>query len=120
MPHPRSHRRQAAIRGAALLAVLTATGCSAFDHTSLGNVTFTTPSAAVVTIQNPLIEGCHSFGPEGARSVVNHTQADFILYQDPNCQQPPGTQTFYLATTTSDIYVPSQAPWRSFAAVGRG
>lgn len=120
MPHPRSHRRTAGIRGAALLALLAATGCSAFDHTSLGNVTFTTPSAAVVTIENPLIEGCHSFGPQGARSVVNRTQADFILYQDANCRQPAGTQTFYLATTLSDIAVPSQPSWRSFAAVGRG
>lgn len=118
MPHPRPHRRTAGIRAGALLVVLAATGCSAFDHSALGQLTFTTPSAAVVTVENPLVEGCHTFGPEGARTVVNHTQADFVLFQDPHCGQTSGAQTFYLATTLTDVAVPSQAPWRSFSVFG--
>lgn len=109
MPVPRS---LAALTGIAVLG-LALTAC---DEQALGTIDARNGVRPVETISNPRTDGCHRFR-EGVTAVHNYTQNDIILYRTPDCTEPPGGQSLYLPTQTSDQAVRRTGPWQSFTIV---
>ncbi|MEU6549190.1 hypothetical protein ABZ915_02740 [Streptomyces sp. NPDC046915] len=109
MPAPRS---LAALTGIALLG-LALTAC---DEQALGTIDARSGVRPVEKISNPSVDGCHRFR-EGVTAVHNYTENDIILFQTTDCTEPPGGQSVYLPTQTSDQVVHSTGMWRSFTIV---
>lgn len=107
------HRRLGVAAGAALLTIALA-GCSDLGRNGVGTISYETEKERVVTVSNPLVEGCHRFGPAGATEVVNNTLVDMVLYPNDDCS---GDMTTYLATTLTDNIVPNTEPWGSYTLV---
>ncbi|MEV6653296.1 hypothetical protein [Streptomyces sp. NPDC051219] len=110
------HRRLGVITGAALL-LLATTGCSGLGRTAVGTVSFVDREHRVVTISNPPVKGCQSFGARGATGVVNRTLVDLVLYQTPDCRKVTEDSWIYLATTLSDTIARGSLPWRSYSMI---
>ncbi|MEV6160579.1 hypothetical protein AB0L71_01355 [Streptomyces sp. NPDC052052] len=115
MPVTDHRRRRLGIAAGTALLTLTVAGCSGLGRTAVGPIIYTTEKDAVVTVNSPLVKGCHQLSPEGAKEVSNNTLIDIILYRTPDCTGP-GTTT-YVATTVTDQNAPSALPWRSFTTV---
>ncbi|MFF4487840.1 hypothetical protein ACFY0F_15315 [Streptomyces sp. NPDC001544] len=109
MPAPRS---LAVLTGIALLGV----ALTACDEQALGTIDARNGVRTVETISNPPVGGCHRFR-EAVTHVANHLENDIVLHQRADCTEPPGGQSFYLPTQTSDMVVRSTGLWRSFTIV---
>ncbi|MET7619281.1 hypothetical protein [Streptomyces sp. NPDC005408] len=107
------HRRLGVAAGAALLTLAVA-GCSDLGRNAVGTISYLTEKERLVTVTNPLVEGCHRLGPAGAVEVTNLTMVDIVLYPNDDCS---GDVTTYVATTTSDSIVPRARPWGSYTVV---
>jgi hypothetical protein len=108
--------QQRRLAGAACAALLTAglAGCSGLGRTAVGPVDQVTSKARTVQVDNPVVTGCHSFGPTGARAVQNGTLVDLIAYPATDCK---GAHPVYIATTLSNTISPGNPPWRSYRFV---
>ncbi|MGW2637168.1 hypothetical protein [Streptomyces sp. NPDC001348] len=109
MPAPRS---LAALIGIALFGV----ALTACDEQALGTIDTRNGVRPVETISNPSVGGCHRFR-EGVTHVRNFTENDIVLYQSADCTEPPGGDSVYLPTQTSDAVVRATGLWRSFTIV---
>ena len=102
-----------ALTAVALLGV----ALKACDDQALGTIRARNGVRLVETISNPPVDGCHRFR-EGVTHVTNFTENDIVLYQTADCTEPPGGESIYLSTQTSDSVVRSTGVWRSFTIVG--
>lgn len=102
----------------ALLLLLGAAGCSGLTSKAVGSVVYTTPDNKVVQIDSPSVDGCHHLPPTGAKSVANKTLNDLVLHTGAGCKNLKGTESYYLATKTSNPGMPDAEPWMSFTVVG--
>ncbi|MFF3332834.1 hypothetical protein ACFYWX_25280 [Streptomyces sp. NPDC002888] len=102
-----------ALSGIVLLGVAL-TACD--ERQALGTIEARHESERVEKISNPGVDGCHRF-IEGVTHVDNYTQNDIVLYPTADCTEPPGGESVYLSTQTSDVAVPSEGLWRSFTIV---
>ncbi|MFI2302456.1 hypothetical protein ACH5AL_26970 [Actinacidiphila glaucinigra] len=110
--------RRHGIRAGALFLLLGAAGCSGLTPKAVGSLVYTTPDNKVVQLDSPSVDGCHQLPPTGARSVANNTLSDVILHTGPGCTNLEGTESYYLATKTSNPGIPDAEPWMSFTVVG--
>ncbi|GAA0673347.1 hypothetical protein GCM10010193_27580 [Kitasatospora atroaurantiaca] len=108
MPIPRS---LTALLGAALL-LLTLAGCA---DEPVGTITGINGTVSE-TLSSPFHDACHNFSPLGVDSVINRTLTDVVLHHGPDCDNPQGAATYYLATDSS--VGGGAAKWRSFSIVG--
>ncbi|MCF3963310.1 hypothetical protein [Streptomyces fuscigenes] len=108
------HRRPVVIACAALLAAGLAGGCSDLNRTAVGPVDHLTTRGRVIQVNNPVVKGCHRFGPAGASAVQNGSLVDLIAYPTLNCS---GDSSDYIATTLMDTVSPGTPPWRSYRFV---
>ncbi|WFB06011.1 hypothetical protein LRS74_02395 [Streptomyces sp. LX-29] len=111
---PRRRGRAAVV--AALFLTFAAAGCSDAGDAAIGTINYQTKHHHG-TITNPTTDGCHALHPDGALKVENDTSADILLFTDPGCRQPKGTDVTYLATTLSDNPAPGAGAWHSFSIV---
>ncbi|MEV4610979.1 hypothetical protein AB0K43_00050 [Kitasatospora sp. NPDC049258] len=102
-------RSLTALVGAAALS-LTLAGCS---DPPIGTIT-ATDGTTVQKLTSPLSGTCHGFG-QGVTAVRNNLLADVVLHHGPDCTDPQGAETFYLATNTS--VEDASEHWLSFSIV---
>ncbi|MGW3241324.1 hypothetical protein [Streptomyces sp. NPDC001070] len=110
--------RRHGIRAGALFLLLGAAGCSGLTPQAVGALVYTTPDDKLVQLNNPSVDGCHQLVPTGAKSIANNTLNDVILHTGPGCKDLEGTESYYLATKTSNPGIPDAEPWLSFTVVG--
>ncbi|WP_371500618.1 YgdI/YgdR family lipoprotein [Kitasatospora sp. NBC_00374] len=104
-------RSLTALVGAAALS-LTLAGCS---DPPVGTIT-ATDGVTTVKLSSPFNGTCHSFTAQGVTAVRNNILADIVLHHGPDCADPQGAETFYLATGTS--VEDRNERWLSFSIVG--
>lgn len=107
-------RRHLGVTAGAVLLTLAVSGCSGLGRTAVGPVTYTTEKDSVVTVNSPLVKGCHRLAPAGAKEIVNHTLVDIVLYTSRDCT---GEGSAYVATTFTDVKAGSSPPWRSYTII---
>ena len=96
--------------------VLAATSCS---DSSGGLITGTSTGGRFIqNIADPAQGKCHAFAARGVDAVTNNTGIDIRLHKGPNCTDPKGFPSFYLATTFSSNTAGTVGLWRSFSTVG--
>ncbi|MFF2010474.1 hypothetical protein ACFVWY_15560 [Streptomyces sp. NPDC058195] len=113
MPVIAHRRRRLGIAAGTALLTLTVAGCSGLGRTAVGPVIYTTQRDAVVTVNSPLVKGCHRLAP-GAKEVTNGTLVDIILYRTRDCTGPGTT---YIGRSLSDVKAPTSLLWRSYTTV---
>ncbi|MFB6813796.1 hypothetical protein ACFCV8_04520 [Streptomyces sp. NPDC056347] len=113
MPVIAHRRRRLGIAAGTALLTLTVAGCSGLGRTAVGPVIYTTKRDAVVTINSPLVRGCHRLAP-GAKELTNNTLVDLILYRTRDCTGPGTT---YVGRSLSDVKAPTALLWRSYRTV---
>jgi hypothetical protein len=106
-------RRLVGATFAALLTAGLAGGCSDLGRTAVGPIDHVTSRDRLIQVNNPVIKGCHLFGPAGARAVENGSLVDLIAYPTLNC----AGEEAYIATTLTDTVSPGSPPWRSYRFV---
>jgi hypothetical protein len=99
--------------GAACAVLVTAglTGCSDLNRTAVGPIDHVTSRNRVIQVNNPVVKGCHHFGPTGARAVHNGSLVDLITYPTLNCTGP---SVAYIATTLTNNVSAGRPAWRSY------
>jgi hypothetical protein len=107
-----SSRSLTGLIGALVLGV----ALTACEEQALGTIEARGEKKVVEHISNPSVDACHRF-VAGMTHVANWTQQDMILYQTADCTEPPGGESVYLPTLTSDAVVRSTGLWRSFTFV---
>lgn len=97
--------------------VWAATGCS---DSSGGQIVGSRGLTFRQTFEGPIHGKCHAFAPQGVDRVSNNTGIDIVLHKGPNCTDPTGRPSSYLATSFSESAVVKLGLWRSFSTVGWG
>ncbi|WP_157856256.1 hypothetical protein [Actinacidiphila yeochonensis] len=110
-------RRTFAVLSTVVPLVLAAAACS---DSSAGQVIGTRGVAFVQRIDNPnqAAGACHRFKGVGVDRVANNTAVDIWLHKGPNCNDPNGQPSVYLATTLTANTKDTRGLWRSFTTQG--